>query len=278
MAGPSSPNGAATKRLDLHMSAHLRLQIALSVPPAPIPVPRATAPTHARAVSGGSVSTVGHLTGDRGFESISLQRRVRCEHDFRPHQNHNKQRDEDQGACNGRGIRRPKSPSITRGTEGSNPSPSTGEMRTRLPLPARGFASFELGAQGCGVGWHQDLRRDWRGESAPDSCAGRIPQSPRDHGRGRRFWLEHPERFFDPNEWNDFVSGCGSRQAALHNISVVETDGMAWRSSTVRTSGFCAMPWIRSRCLAGSRSRLWRGAGYGDCLASLVSRVIPKAL
>jgi hypothetical protein len=24
--------------------------------------------------------------------------------------------------------------------------------------------SFELGAQGCGVGWHQALRRDWRGD------------------------------------------------------------------------------------------------------------------
>jgi hypothetical protein len=24
--------------------------------------------------------------------------------------------------------------------------------------------SFELGAQGCGVGWHQALWRDWRGD------------------------------------------------------------------------------------------------------------------
>jgi hypothetical protein len=33
---------------------------------------------------------------------------------------------------------------------------------------------------------------------------------------------EAPERFFDPDDWNDFISGCGSREAALHRISVRE--------------------------------------------------------
>src|SRR5260221_483936 len=104
MAGPSSQNGRATNPLDPHVSSpgtpraygsflqihqaaqandrYLRLQIALGVPPAPIPVLHATAPTHAKQAAGVS-STVGHLTGDRRFESVSLHRRVSCEPDFR---------------------------------------------------------------------------------------------------------------------------------------------------------------------------------------------------
>jgi hypothetical protein len=42
----------------------------------------ATAPKRAQAVSGIVSKTARRLTGDRGFESVSLQRGVRCEPDF----------------------------------------------------------------------------------------------------------------------------------------------------------------------------------------------------
>ena len=52
-------------------------------------------------------------------------------------------------------------------------------------------------------------------------CQEPSPHLARDTSAGVAL-QQAPERFFDPNEWNDLVSGCGSRQAALHNISVVE--------------------------------------------------------
>jgi hypothetical protein len=52
-------------------------------------------------------------------------------------------------------------------------------------------------------------------------CQEHSPHLARDTSAGVAL-QQAPERFFDPDDWNDFVSGSGSRQAALHNISVVE--------------------------------------------------------
>src|SRR6266404_993074 len=100
MAGPSSPNGAATTSFDAQdVIGHAQ---ALAAPrgsaPRDIREPSllahakraacttsqlsATAPKRAEAVSGIVSKTVRRLTGERRFESLSLQRGVRCEPDF----------------------------------------------------------------------------------------------------------------------------------------------------------------------------------------------------
>ena len=48
--------------------------------------------------------------------------------------------------------------------------------------------SFSLGDQVCGVGWHQALWRDWRGDwwwgpCVPDRSPGFVWRAPGGHGR-----------------------------------------------------------------------------------------------
>jgi len=51
-------------------------------------------------------------------------------------------------------------------------------------------------------------------------------QAPQLHGPSSADILleEAPEHFFDPTEWSEFVSSCGSRQDALRRISYLEPD------------------------------------------------------
>jgi hypothetical protein len=58
--------------------------------------------------------------------------------------------------------------------------------------------------------------RAHRGSETGDPKGSPRPRSPRSAGVPLE---EAPEDFFDRDEWNEFVAGCGSRRAALRQIS-----------------------------------------------------------